>query len=325
MITVFGSINVDLVTRVDAHPRPGETIAGSDYRLIPGGKGANQALAAARAGASVRLIGAVGTDAFAAVALSELGPGGVDLAGVARRQTPTGLALIVVDATGENTIVVAAGANRTVAAADADAVTFGKDDTLLLQLEVPYAEGRKLALRARAAGSRVILSVAPFRPLSVEDAAPASVLIMNEHEAAALAGHVGLTAGSDAENAVGLAKIFGRTVIATLGADGAIAAEGGGTLGTEGAIAAEDGTVLRVPALAVTPVDTTGAGDTFAGVLAVRLDAGATLGDAMAYAAAAGSLSTTREGAQPSFPMRAEIDAALAAAGARRPTGGRRA
>ncbi len=301
MITVFGSINVDLVTRVDAHPRPGETIAGSDYRLIPGGKGANQALAAARAGAGVRLIGAVGMDEFAGVALSELGPGGVDLAGVARRGAPTGLAVIVVDAHGENTIVVAAGANATVTAADAESIGFGRDDTLLLQLEVPYREGRKVAERARSAGARVILSVAPFRPLTVEDAAPASVLIMNEHEAASLARHVGLAAGTDEENVTRLAKRFGQTVIATLGAEGAIAAAEGG--------------ILKVPALAVMPVDTTGAGDTFAGVLAALLDEGAGLGEAMVHAAAAGSLATTKEGAQPSFPMRAAIDGALASGG----------
>jgi ribokinase len=303
MITVFGSINVDLVTRVEAHPRPGETIAGSDYRLIPGGKGANQALAAARAGASVRLIGAVGDDGFAAVALTELGPGGVDLAGVARRAAPTGLALIVVDARGENTIVVAAGANRTVTAADADGIGFGPDDTLLLQLEVPYGEGRKVAERARAAGARVVLSVAPFRPFTVADAAPASVLIMNEIEAASLAGHVGLAPGSDAENVARLAALFGKTVIATLGADGAIAAEAGG--------------LTRVRALAVTPVDTTGAGDCFAGVLAAMLDEGAGLEAGMTHAAAAGSLATTKEGAQPSFPLRGEIDAAVKAAGRR--------
>jgi ribokinase len=297
MITVFGSINVDLVTRVEAHPRPGETIAGSDYRLIPGGKGANQAVAAARAGARVRLVGAVGSDEFAGIALSELGRSGVDLGHVARRAAPTGLAVIVVDKRGENTIVVAAGANGTVTAADAEDIGFGPGDILLLQLEVPYREGRRLAERAQRAGTRVVLSVAPFRPLTVEDAAPASVLIMNEHEAAALAGHVGLGAGRDEETVLRLAERFGKTVIATLGA--------------EGAIAAEKGTVLKVPALAVTPVDTTGAGDSFAGVLAAMLDEGAALEEAMSYAAAAGSLATTREGAQPSFPMRAEIERAL--------------
>jgi ribokinase len=299
MITVFGSINVDLVTRVEVHPRPGETIAGSDYRLIPGGKGANQALAAARAGARVRLIGAVGIDEFAGIALAELGRGGIDLVGVARREAPTGLAVIVVDRQGENTIVVASGANRTVTAADAASVGFGPDDTLLLQLEVPYGEGRKVAMRARSAGARVVLSVAPFRPFTVEYAAPASILIMNEHEAASLAAHVGLAAGSDAENALRLAERFGKTVIVTLGA--------------EGAIAAGTGRLLKVPALKVTPVDTTGAGDSFAGVLAAMLDEGAGLDTAMAYAAVAGSLATTREGAQPSFPMRAEIDDAVEA------------
>lgn len=298
MITVFGSINVDLVTRVETHPRPGETIAGSDYRLIPGGKGANQALAAARAGAGVRLIGAVGDDGFAEVALSELGRAGVDLAAVVRRPAPTGLALIAVDREGENTIVISAGANGTVAAADAATLGFAAGDTLLLQFEVPYDGSRAVAERARRAGARVILSVAPFRPFSAADAAPVSVLIMNEHEAAALAAHAGLTVGSDAENVAALARHFGKTVIATLGPDGAVAAE--------------DGTVLTVPALPVSPVDTTGAGDCFAGVLAAMLDEGASLRHAMTLAAVAGSLATMTEGAQPSFPLRAEIEAAAA-------------
>jgi ribokinase len=297
MITVFGSINVDLVTRVEAHPRPGETIAGSDYRLIPGGKGANQALAAARAGARVRLVGAVGTDAFAELALAELDRGGIDLAGVARRDAPTGLALIVVDRSGENTIVIAAGANATVTEADAAGIAFGPQDTLLLQLEVPYGEARKVAARAREAGARVILSVAPFRPLTPEDVEPVAILIMNEHEAAALLAHLGLAAGSDAENAAALAKRFDKTVIVTLG--------------PAGAAAAAKGELFTVPALKVTPVDTTGAGDCFAGVLAAMLDEGAALDRALAHAAAAGSLATTKEGAQPSFPPRAEIEATV--------------
>jgi ribokinase len=297
MITVFGSINVDLVTRVEAHPRPGETIAGSDYRLIPGGKGANQALAAARAGARVRLIGAVGWDEFAELALAELGRGGIDLSGVARHEAPTGLALIVVDRQGENTIVIAAGANATVTADGAAGIDFAADDTLLLQLEVPYGEARNVAGRARRAGARVVLSVAPFRPLSVEDAEPASVLIMNEHEAASFTAHLGLASGSDAENAAALAGRFGKAVIVTRGA--------------AGALAVEDARLLEVPALPVMPVDTTGAGDCFAGVLAAMLDERAPLDRAMAHAAAAGSLSTTKEGAQPSFPMRAAIDRAV--------------
>ena len=300
MITVFGSINVDLVSRVKSHPRPGETVTGSDYQLIPGGKGANQALAAARAGAGVRLIGAVGSDDLARVALAELESGGVDLRDVARKEGATGLAIIVVDQAGENSIVVAPGANSRVTAEQCAGIEFQPADTLLIQLEVPFSEGRKVAKRAHDAGARVVLSVAPFRPLSADDVAPASILVMNEHEAADFAGHLGLKTGNDEANVSALGKQLGKTVIATLGA--------------EGAVAATDGRIVRVPALRVTPVDTTGAGDTFAGVLAAFLDEGADLAKAMALAAVAGSLATTKHGAQPSFPTRAEIERAAAQA-----------
>jgi ribokinase len=299
MITVFGSINVDLVLRVAAHPRPGETVTGADQTRVSGGKGANQALAAARAGAMVRLVGAVGSDDLACTALSELKGAGVDLAHVARRDGATGLAVIVVDAQGENAIVVAPGVNRGVTARQAEAIAFAPGDTLMLQLEVPYSEGRVLAERAAEQGARVILSVAPFTPLSPDDVAPVTILVMNQHEAGALLRHLGIGA-TDAEDAVRrLAMAFGRTVVATLGADGAVAADGD--------------LIVRVAALAVTPLDTTGAGDAFAGVLAARLDAGADLRTAMAAAAVAGSLATTKPGAQPSFPMSREIDEALAA------------
>jgi ribokinase len=299
VITVFGSINVDLVSRVKSHPRPGETVTGSDYELIPGGKGANQALAAARAGADVRLVGAVGSDDLARIALAELEPGGVDLRDVARQEGATGLAIIIVDQAGENSIVVAPGANSRVTAEQCAGIEFRPADTLLIQLEVPFSEGRKVAKRAHEAGARVVLSVAPFRPLSADDVAPASILVMNEHEAADLVRHLGLKPGSDEANVAGLGKQFGKTVIATLGA--------------EGAVAATDARIVRVPALRVTPVDTTGAGDTFAGVLAAFLDAGADLAKAMALAAVAGSLATTKHGAQPSFPTRGEIEKAARA------------
>jgi ribokinase len=298
MITVFGSINVDLVTRTERIPGPGETVHGSDYRLVPGGKGANQALAARRAGAEVRLIGAIGNDFLSQVALSELEAGGVDLTHVGRMKGTTGVAIITVDAAGENSIVLSPGANARAAASAIPANTFGRGDTLLLQMEVPYIESRAVAKLAREAGARVVLSLAPYAPITEEDAAAFDMLIVNEHEAADLAGHLGV-GGDDAEATVtGLAAKLGRTVIATLGPDGAIAAS--------------DGSVVRVAALQVTPVDTTGAGDTFCGVLAAYLDEGASLRTAMARAAVAGSLAVTREGAQPSFPTRTEIQNAAA-------------
>lgn len=296
MITVFGSINVDLVCRVRKAPMPGETVLGSDYALIPGGKGANQALAAVRAGAPVRMVGAVGDDDIGKVALTELGPAGVDLASVAERQGTTGVAIITVDDNGENTIVVSPGANAMVDAGYIPADSFAAGDTLLLQLEVPQAQVFAAARMARENGTRVILSVAPFAPFTPEALADIDIVIVNEHEAADFARHFGLPHDDPAATVTALAAELGRTLIATLGPEGAVAA------GPEG--------LIRVPALAVTPVDTTGAGDTFAGVLAAYLDEGQGLRESMALAAIAGSLACTKHGAQPSFPMRAEIEAA---------------
>jgi ribokinase len=297
MITVFGSINVDLVSRVAAIPAPGETVLGSNYMLFAGGKGANQALAARRAGADVRLVGAVGDDGMDRVALKELEAAGVDLSRVARIPGTTGVAIIVVDKKGENTIVVSPGANAHAAAGQAADIRFAPGDTLLLQMEVPFAESIKVAERARGAGARVILSIAPFTPLAPDAIGPVSMIIVNEHEAAALARHLSLAATGAKAVAAALAKRLGKTVIATLGEEGAVAS------GEEGSFA--------VPSYPVTPVDTTGAGDTFAGVLAAGLDMGAGLEEAMRRAAVAGSLACTKEGAQPSFPMRTEIEAAL--------------
>jgi ribokinase len=296
MITVFGSINVDLVCRVAKSPLPGETVLGSDYQLIPGGKGANQALAARRAGAKVRLVGAIGDDDIGKTALIELEPAGVDLACVAHRHGTTGVAIITVDDKGENTIVVSPGANATASATQVPAGAFSPGDTLLLQMEVPYAESMKVARAAREAGARVVLSVAPFTPVTPLELAPVSVIIVNEHEAADFARHLGLAAHGDQAVVTALARRLDRTVIATLGPEGAVAS------GPEG--------LIRVPAVTVTPVDTTGAGDAFAGVLAAFLDEGADLGTALAKAAIAGSLACTKAGAQPSFPTRAEIEQA---------------
>lgn len=296
MITVFGSINVDLVIRVERMPRPGETIRGSDYRLIPGGKGANQALAARRAGAEVKLIGAVGSDSIADIALAELEPAGVGLANVRRMDGASGMAIVTVDQNGENAIVVSPGAN-----AHASASGFelgGEGDTLLLQMLLPIEESVSAARRARDAGARTILSIAPFRPVKIAQLEAFAVVIVNEHEAADLAASYGIGGGDEATIVAALSKHLDRTVIATLGSAGAVASQGGD--------------VFRVPALPVDVIDTTGAGDAFAGALAAFLDEGMSLQDAMRMAAVAGSLACTRYGAQPSFPTRDEISAAAA-------------
>ena len=295
MITVFGSINVDLVCRVAKIPQPGETLLGSDYELFPGGKGANQAVAARRAGADVRLIGAIGADDIGKSAFGELEPAGVDLSAVAERGKTTGVAIITVDESGENTIVVSPGANSRAGVDLLPDNAFSADDTLLLQMEVRHAENLRVAERAAAAGARVVLSIAPFAPLTLAELGPASIIIVNEHEAADLARHLGLAARGEQAVVTALARRLDRTVIATLGPNGAVSS------GPDG--------LIRVPAMQVDPVDTTGAGDTFAGVLAAALDAGTDLKTAMGRAAIAGSLACTKHGAQPSFPTAAEIDA----------------
>jgi len=298
MITVFGSVNIDLVSRTARLPRPGETVPGSDYRLIPGGKGANQALAARRAGASVRMVGAVGNDDMAAAALAELEAGGVDLSGVKRDGATTGMAVITVDDHAENTIELSPGANSRLSASDLTPGAIGAGDTLLLQMETPFEESLAAARAAKAAGARVILSIAPFLPVERSAFADVDIILVNETEAADLARHLGLLPGSDGAGTVTkLAAALGRTVIATLGPDGAVAATGAET--------------ISVPALKVVPVDTTGAGDTFCGVLAALLDEGADLAGAMRRAAVAGSLACAKAGAQPSFPLREAIELSL--------------
>jgi len=294
MITVFGSINVDLVTRVEKIPRPGETVHGSDYVLVPGGKGANQAIAARRAGAEVAMIGAVGDDAMADTALRELKADGVNLSGVAVSPGTTGVALITVDSAGENVIVLSPGANGRARFTPPDNAEPG--GTLLLQMEVPFAETVAAARWAGTHGITPILSIAPFGPLPPTDLVPFEMIVVNEHEAAALADAYGLSTVDPRGTVAALADRLRRTVVATLGPDGAVAATG------------DD--VIVVPALKVDVVDTTGAGDTFAGALAAFLGEGMDLADAMARAAIAGSLACTGEGAQPSFPRRDAIDAA---------------
>ncbi|MHB2166645.1 ribokinase [Alsobacter sp. R-9] len=297
MIVVFGSVNVDFVTRVPAIPRPGETVLGPGYAVIPGGKGANQALAARRAGAAVRLAGAVGDDPFADIALSLLVADGVDCTCVARVGAPTGAAFISVDAAGENAIVVAAGANAAASASSLDDHPWTERDTLLLQREVPEEQATQVAARARAAGARVILNAAPAGAIPADLMAALSVLIVNEHEVAVVGGALGLKGEPD-----GIAReIDARHGVATVV-----------TLGAEGAVGWTGGVRRRVPAMPVTVVDTTAAGDTFCGAFAAALDAGFGFTLALARAAAAGSLACAAAGAQTSIPRKVAIDEAVA-------------
>lgn len=290
MIIVFGSVNLDLVARVPRMPQPGETLSGSTFAMFPGGKGSNQALAARRAGARVAMYGAVGRDAFAEPALARLAAAGVALEGVARVDAPTGVALIHVDARGENAITVVAGANGRATAASVPAAELSGTTTLLLQLEVPLAEVSALA--ATASKARVVLNAAPAQPLPAALLDLLDVLIVNEHEAAAIGSALDLPTAAEAFAGALLQRHSCATVV-TLGAAGALAATGEG--------------FYRVAAPPTEVIDTTGAGDAFCGALAAALDRGSAWPRALAEAIAAGSLACRHAGAQPALPLQPEI------------------
>ena len=297
MVVVFGSINLDLVTRVPRLPSPGETLIGSGFASYPGGKGANQALAAARAGAVVRMYGAVGRDAAASSALALLRAGNVDVAGVGAVDATTGCATILVDDAGENAIVVVPGANESV---DPDAVpdtVLAPGAVLLLQHEVPPSANAALVARAARAGTRIVLNAAPAHPLNRELLAMIATLIVNESEAAALAALFGWPAEAGAFATAAAAAIDGLEVVVTRGAAGAISVRGHDR--------------IHVAAPRVDVIDTTGAGDAFVGAFAAALDAGDDRPKALSIATAAGSLACTMHGAQPSLPPRDAIDALL--------------
>lgn len=288
MILVFGSINIDIVVPAPRLPRPGETVLGGDYALLPGGKGANQALAARRAGATVALTGAVGGDAFAPVALANLRQDGVDLALVAAVERPTGCALIVVAIDGENLIALAPGANRVTRAAQVPDRLLGPATLLVLQMEVPAEENWALLRRARTAGARTILNLAPAAPIDPKMLGLIDILVANQGEAAALD-----------DDPAAIARRVRQAVVVTSGAAGSMAY-------------LVDGSRIATPALAIEPVDTTGAGDTFVGVLAAGVDAGRALAPALRRASAAAGLACLAHGAQSAMPAAAAIQAATA-------------
>ncbi len=300
MIIVVGSINLDLVVDVERLPAPGETVPGSTFRTAPGGKGANQALAAARAGGQVRMIGAVGKDSFATEALALLKEGGVDLTGVRETHAATGVALIFVDGKGENVIVIVAGANGTVLPGDLAKANLAKGDIVLLQHEVSLETVEAALDAARESNAESILNTAPFRPEAAKLLASADYVVANETEFDLYARELNL-AGDDRESRMrSFAKETGHIIVVTLGGDGVVALPDG-----------EQGEMLRIPAIPVTPVDTVGAGDTFCGYLAAGLAERLPLEQALARAAAAGSLACLKPGAQPAIPSTTDVDAAL--------------
>lgn len=291
MITVFGSVNCDLVVSVEALPAPGETVKGPDYQIFPGGKGGNQALAARCAGAQVRLVAAVGRDDFAAAALAGLDAHGVDLTGVHRLQGPTGVALIAVDRQGENLIIVASGANDRAEAAWLDAVLVA-DDVLVMQLEVPVSETESAIGRAAERGATSILNAAPAAKVSAEALKALSILVVNEQEAASLAGDLGLP-GEPEPFARGLWARCQTAAVVTRGAAGAV--------GFDGAA------FHTVGAPRIAAIDTTGAGDAFTGAFAAAIEARRPFDRALVEGVAAGALACKQTGAQSSLPQAGPI------------------
>jgi ribokinase len=299
MITVLGSINMDLIATTARLPKPGETVAGTGFSTAAGGKGANQALAARRAGASVRMAGAVGSDSFAEGALALLKQAGTDLSLTKAVDAPTGTAHIIVGGDGENVIVVVASANATVGESDAVAAVekMSAGDTLMLQLEIPAASVEKALAEAKRRGIRSVINIAPLTPDATRLGRMADIVIANETEFELLAGKSGITGAEREEAMKTLHAETGQTVIVTLGA--------------EGVVAIHDGEVHRAKGLVIEPVDTVGAGDTFCGYLAAGLDAGFSFPESLRRAAVAGSLACLKPGAQPSIPFAAEVAARL--------------
>lgn len=298
MLLVFGSVNLDIAFRADHLPAAGQTVMGSGYLVSPGGKGANQAHAARLYGASVALAAAVGRDAFAEPALAQLVAAGCDLTRVQRLQAPTGCAGIVVDGAGENQIVVAPGANGSLRSDHVSDATLARAEAVLLQMETDLPQTLALLARARAMRRMTIVNNAPARPLPPEVLAQVDLLVVNETELATTAQGAGVQARHAPDQLSELAARHGLAVVLTLGGQGALACAGGA--------------MHRVPAFAVDVVDTTGAGDTYTGVLAAARMEGQDWPQALRTAAAAAALACTRAGAQLAQPTRAEIDALLA-------------
>jgi len=296
-IVVVGSANIDQVFRVDRIPSPGETVLSRSLNTALGGKGQNQAVAAARAGVATTFVGAVGDDGFGEMVRSGLAADSIDVTHLKTTGKPTGTALIAVDNTGENTIIVEAGANTDVAdltAADSSAISAAS--ALVMQLEIPLATVISAAKVARAVGTQVILNAAPIQALPAELLENLDILIVNEHEAAELAKDNGLSEELEGIGERLLSLV--STVIVTLGSKGAALHRAGSE-------------PVIVPAHRVTAVDATGAGDTFCGAFAAAVVEGMMLDDALRFAGAAASISVENHGAVPSIPHRDAIETRL--------------
>ncbi|MEV7867347.1 ribokinase [Streptomyces sp. NPDC088124] len=303
-LLVVGSANADLVIGVERRPGPGETVLGSDLSVHPGGKGANQAAAAARLGARTALLARVGDDAHGRLLLDSQRAAGVDTAGVRSGGAPTGVALITVDPSGDNSIVVSPGANARLTPEDVRdaAKLLAGSRVVSAQLEIPLETVTEV-VRVLAPGTRFVLNPSPPVELPAEILAACDPLIVNEHEARVL-----LSAGPSSENSPESSPgdepaDWARALLA-LGPRSVVI-----TLGSRGALVADARTTALVPSVPVRAVDTTGAGDAFTAALAWRLGTGEELATAAAYAARVGAVSVTRAGAQASFPTASEVAA----------------
>ena len=302
-VVVLGSINMDLIGAAPRLPSPGETVLGGDFYTAPGGKGANQAVAAARMGASVKMIGRVGADLFAPQLLDNLRANGVDVSGVMQDpDAASGVAMILLDASRENRILVASGVNMRCDDAQVDAVKSALEgaDALMLQCEIPSAVSLKAARIARGMGVRVVWDPAPADAFPPEAYALVDVLTPNQSEAAALTG-IDVTDVASAESAArALVQRGVRAVVVKMG--------------EHGAFYLSDSDSGYVPPFEVQAVDTVAAGDAFGAAMTCALAEGRPLNEAVRLASAAGALAVTRPGAQDAMPTRAEVEALFASA-----------
>jgi ribokinase len=298
-IAVVGRANTDMVIKAERIPAPGETVIGREFVMAPGGKGANQAVAAARLGAEVTFVARLGSDVFGDRAIAGYEQEGIDTTWIVRDpETASGVALIFVDEAGENSIAVASGANARLAAEDVERAqdAIASADVLLVQLEVPLAALSRAIEIAHSAGVRVILNPAPAREVPASLLSRVSIATPNEHEIKVVVGK-----GDRVRSVAKMLDAGTQTVLVTLGA--------------QGVLWAEKGQQVRIPAFRVQAVDTTAAGDAFNGALAYALASELAMQEAIRYASAAAAIAVTRMGAQPSLPTRAEVKDFLRQAG----------
>ncbi|TIU42728.1 ribokinase [Mesorhizobium sp.] len=288
MIITFGSINVDLIFSMSKIPQVGQTLLAKSFRTEPGGKGANQAVAAARDGAEVVMVGAVGSDSMAAIALQYL-QDTVDVSRLARVSLPTGCASIFIDGEGHNMIAVASGANLVASSDAVDDLLLKEGAIVLMQMENEVSQIENLIRRSKGVGARAILNLAPALPLDPEILSLCELIVVNEDEASALAGWLGC--GASAQQ---LSNKLKTGVVRTLG--------------SKGAEAFVHGHEVNVAALPVNAVDTTAAGDCFVGVLASALDRGLPFEAAMQRASTAAAIACSKPGSQSSIPLAVETD-----------------